>query len=89
MAASGALALLTTLAIPIVCIGASTWGWRHGGSRIQVVAFNILAVVVACVACAMMGRALDLDAFAIAFVVLTIGLAAGTVMLGKKRLNLT
>lgn len=89
MTASGALALLTTLAIPILCIGASTLGWRNGGSRMHLVAFTILGVVVACIAFAMIGRTLDLDPFAMAFVVLTIGLAAGTVMLGKKRLNLT
>ena len=89
MTGSGVLGLVTTVAIPVACIGASTWGWRNDGSRKRVVLFTLLGVLIACLAFALAGRALDLDPFAMTFVVLTTGLAAGNVMLGKKRLNLT
>ena len=59
------------------------------GSRLRLVTFTLLGVVVACAAFALTGRFIDVEPFTIPFIILTVGLAAGSIMLGKKRLNLT
>lgn len=89
MTASRVLALITTVLIPVVCIGASTLVWRNGGSRARLVVSTLLGVLTACLAFALIGPALDLDPYTTTFVVLTTALAAATVMLGRKRLHLT
>jgi hypothetical protein len=79
---------ILTIAIPIVFLGASTLGWRRGGSRQRLLTFTLLGVVLACLAFALIGRIVDVESFTMTFVVVMVGLSAGTVMIGKKRLNL-
>jgi hypothetical protein len=50
--------------------------------------FTLLGVVLACLAFALIGRIVDVESFTMTFVVVMVGLSAGTVMIGKKRLNL-
>ena len=87
--ASRIAGLIATILIPVVCLGASMWGWRQGGSRLRLVTSTLAGVVVACAAFALIGRAVDVEPFTMTFIILTVGLAAGSVLVGKKRLHLT
>ena len=89
MTASEFVAMAATVAIPVTCIGLSTLGWRNGGSRMQLLTFTLLGVLMTFITFAMVARIVDLEPFTTMFVVLTIGLSTGTVIIGKKRLNLT
>lgn len=78
-----------SIAIPLVSMGASILGWHAGGTRSRLAASTLVGVVVAGVAFMIAGAALDLEPYLRVFAVALIGLTAGTVALGRRRLELT
>lgn len=88
MTRSDLVGLTVSVAIPLVFMGASIWGWHSGGTRSRLAGSTLVGIAGACLAFMAAGIALDLEPYVRAFAVALIGLAAGTITLGRRRLGL-
>jgi hypothetical protein len=88
MTRSDVVGVGVSVAIPLACMGASICGWHAGGTRSRLAASTMAGIVGACLAYVVAGTVIDLEPYFRAFAVALIGLAAGTITLGRRWLDL-